>query len=316
MEYTEFICAVQQEMSQRMKGDVKVTAYTAVKNNDIQRRGIVLETPGINISPTIYLEEFYESYRKGRPLEKIVDEVAAFYQSIRQEKSWNYERILHFEGVKDRIVFKLINTGRNRALLETVPHREVLDLSLVFYVLLEMNSEGTAVMLVGNSHMEQWEIDMEMLWSAAVENSKRLLPAEFFTMNHAMQELLGTVPEAKRAEGNLLLGNNPERDRMYVLSNRIRNYGAACIVYPYVLEMIGNILAEDFYVLPSSVHEVVIVPSSGNIRYRELSDMVHEINVTQVPEEEILSDHAYYYECGNRTLSIKGESRRKKEAQR
>lgn len=82
---------------------------------------------------------------------------------------------------------------------------------------------------------------------------------------------------------------------MYVLSNKLKNYGAACIAYPYILDMLAGVLKENFYVLPSSVHEVIIVPESSQIRQSELERMVREINETQVPEEEILSNHAYFY---------------------
>ena len=85
------------------------------------------------------------------------------------------------------------------------------------------------------------------------------------------------------------------KDKMYVLSNKLKNYGAACIAYPYILDMLAGVLKENFYVLPSSVHEVIIVPESSQIRQSELERMVREINETQVPEEEILSNHAYFY---------------------
>ena len=91
-------------------------------------------------------------------------------------------------------------------------------------------------------------------------------------------------------------GELVEHFHMYVLSNKSRSYGAACIAYPHILEMIGGILRTDYYVLPSSVHEVVIVPCCENISAAELDEMIREINITQVDDEEVLSDHAYLYE--------------------
>ena len=87
----------------------------------------------------------------------------------------------------------------------------------------------------------------------------------------------------------------PEKDKMYVLSNKLKYYGAACIAYPNILDMLAGVLKETFYVLPSSVHEVIIVPESSQIRQSELDRMVREIYESQVPEEEILSNHAYFY---------------------
>lgn len=304
MNYREFTDAVKKQMNQRMEGGVQASLYTAVKNNGKERMGVLIETPGVNISPTIYLEEYYESYLKGRNLGQIVDEIIHFYNSIRQEESWDCERLRSYDGVRDRVVFKLVNTAKNRKFLDMMPHRSFLDLSIVFYVLLEATSDGTAALAVSNSHAEQWKVCADTLWADAVRNAKRLLPAEFVTMDHALKEILGeNTGIADRGEsGNLLLGDVREKDGMYILSNSLRSYGAACIAYPHILEMIGEILQTDYYVLPSSVHEVIIVPFSPGLDSRELDEMVREINVTQVAEEEVLSSHVYLFKRDMGTL--------------
>ena len=308
MNYREFVGAVEAGLNRKMEGGVRVSTYTAVKNNGKERTGVLIETPGVNISPTIYLEEYYEGYLAGKPVDMIVDGILEFYGNVRRRESWDYESVLSFEGVKDRIVFKLINTEKNRDLLEHIPHMELLDLSIVFYALLEITSEGTAAMLIENSHAGRWRVTAESLWELGKTNVKKLLPAEFFTMNYALHELTaGRVKKCEAAE-NLLTDADGERDAMYVLSNKIRNYGAACIAYPYVLRMIGQILGEDYYILPSSVHEVIIIPCSMSLRACEMDDMIREINITQVAEEEVLSDHSYLYiRCAEKLVT--GEAR-------
>ena len=105
-----------------MKGGVRASLYTAMKNNGKERTGILIEMPGINISPTIYLEEYYESYVAGRKIEQIVDDIKQLYEEIKQEKPWDCESFRDYEGVRNRIVFKVINTAKNRKFLRTVPH--------------------------------------------------------------------------------------------------------------------------------------------------------------------------------------------------
>lgn len=156
-----------------------------------------------------------------------------------------------------------------------------------------MSEEGTAAMVVNRSHADTWKVQAETLWEDAVKNVKNLLPAEFVTMNHALKSLLGDV---EYEEGDLLLEKKKDYDQMYVLSNKFRNYGAACIAYPNVLEMIGQILKKDYYILPSSVHEVIIVPYSEIYVCSKLDEMVREINSTQVEEEDVLSNHVYLYD--------------------
>lgn len=304
MNYREFVGAVEERLNQKMEGGVTVSTYRAVKNNGKERVGVLLETPGVNISPTIYLEEYYEGYLAGKSVDLIVDGILEFYENVRRRESWDYEKVLSFEGVKDRIVFKLINTEKNRDLLERVPHMELLDLSIVFYALLEVTDEGTAAMLIENSHAGKWKVTTDTLWEMGKENVRKLLPAEFFTMNYALRELVKGRAKSSAEPENLLTDSDADRDGMYVLSNQIRNYGAACIAYPYILRMIGQILGEDYYVLPSSVHEVIIIPCSMSLRASEMDAMIREINMTQVAEEEILSDHSYLYVRSTESLMM------------
>ena len=118
-----------------------------------------------------------------------------------------------------------------------------------------------------------------------------LLPDEFQTMRAVIEELTGMEETGKE-------------DRMYILSNEIRSYGAAAILYEGRLEKIGDYLKENYYVLPSSVHEVIIVPESEAPGQAELSRLVKEINETQVDPEEVLSNHAYYYDRKQKKLRI------------
>ena len=293
MTYIEFADAVEKMMNKKMKGGVRASLYTAMKNNGKERTGILIEMPGINISPTIYLEEYYESYVAGRKIEQIVDDIKQLYEEIKQEKPWDCESFRDYEGVRNRIVFKVINTAKNRKFLRTVPHLAFLDLSIVFYVLVDVSEEGTAAMVVNRSHADTWKVQAETLWEDAVKNVKILPEADFVTMNHALKSLLGDV---EYEEGDLLLEKKKDYDQMYVLSNKFRNYGAACIAYPNVLEMIGQILKKDYYILPSSVHEVIIVPYSEIYVCSKLDEMVREINSTQVEEEDVLSNHVYLYD--------------------
>ena len=313
MNYREFAGAVEKQMNYKLEGGVRASLYTAVKNNAKERTGVVIESPGINISPTIYLEEYFEDYLKGKNLEIIVSEILGFYDSIKQEASWDCERLRSYDGVKQRIVFKLVNTMKNRKFLDTVPHRSFFDLSIVFYVLFEVTEEGTAAMTVSDSHAKQWKVTADILWADAVRNVRRLLPAEFVTMNHALREMLmekGENTGHEKEDGNLLPGNNSERDGMYILSNVLRSYGAACIAYPNILEMIGEILQGDYYILPSSVHEVVVVPYSVGLDIAELDAMARETNLTQVAEEVVPSFHAYLYRRSTGML-CGGNARRK-----
>ena len=191
---------------------------------------------------------------------------------------------------KIKLGIKVIKTEKNRELLEEIPHLDVLDLSLTFYVILDRQCEGSATMQITNEYMRQWNLETEELYEMAMRSAVRLLPAEFCSLPDMIRRITGIEVEAIRGM---------QREcQMYVLTNSSKIQGAACMFYPHVLEMIGEILKEDFYILPSSIHEVIILPKSKGIAKEELDAMIQDINHTQVDTEEVLSDHAYLYERG------------------
>lgn len=304
MLYQEFVYAVEERVNRKLEGGVKASLYTATKNNGRQRQGMMIEYPGINISPTIYLEEFYERYQNGKTLDDIVKEILEYYEKIRCRSSWDASGVLDYEKMRKKIMPKLIHTDKNKELLCDVPHQELLDMSIVFYVLMDLTGKTTATMLVRNSHMREWGTDKETLYEDAKKNAGVLMPAQLFPMRKLVEQML----EEKETERINLLESSDyceiKKDYMYVLTNPCCIFGAACIAYPHVLEMVGEVLGEDFYILPSSIHETILVPASCSVQPDELNQMICEINATQVAAEEVLSDHCYYYDRAAKKVTM------------
>ncbi|MEF9839474.1 MAG: DUF5688 family protein [Lachnospiraceae bacterium] len=283
MDYQQFVRVVEQEVKGNAGTGVRVQLHTVMKNNGKERVGLAISEEKINISPTIYLEEYFEKFRQGREISNIVESILQLYEEVRFEHSWEGKYVRDFEKVKKQVVYKVINYKKNAELLNEIPYVGFLDLAVVFYVLLELNQHGTATMTIRNEHLKGWGVSREELLKAAQENTVRLLPAEFKTMKTVLEEML-TLNIAEDTE-----------DYMYVLSNPMKNFGACCILYDGILEKIGNRLGGNYYILPSSVHEVIIIPENQSPEKKELRIMITEINETQVAEEEILSNVPYYY---------------------
>jgi len=91
---------------------------------------------------------------------------------------------------------------------------------------------------------------------------------------------------------------------MFVLTNISRINGAACMLYEDVLSNFANSIDSDLYILPSSIHEVIIVPQVNNLDKTELCQMVKEVNAEGVADDEILSDHVYVYNRTNHTITL------------
>ena len=305
MEYQEFLCAIEEKLNKELKGGARASIYTAPKNNSSVKQGILIEEKGADMAPAIYLEDFYERVKEGEEIQVVVREIVEFYASVKEEVPWNCDILRAYETVRNHVIFRLVNTDKNIELLQCIPSIPILDLSIVFCVLMGKNEKETASIQISNEHLKKWGVQTEELYRAAVRNTMRFLPAEFFTMRHAIE---GMFEEEKQETENLLeqkWNKKKDKDVMYILTNGIRSFGAACIVYPHVLEMIGEMLKEDFFILPSSIHETIIVPESEGMDQDEMSEMVHEINETQVAPEEVLSNHAYFYRRTGNKLMVK-----------
>lgn len=303
MDYKEFVCAVEREMNVRLEGKAKASRQIVVKNNHTEKEGIVVESDGDNLTPTIYLDGFYEAYRKGVEFSRVVDNVELFYEKVCRKESWSRGAILDFEGVKNQIVFRVIGTAANREFLKGVPHKEVLDLSIVFYIMIEMEKDGEASMPVMWEHLRRWGIKESELFSLAMKNTTELLPPCLYNIDQVIAGLASPDGFWMNMD-NLLEEEESRPDKMYVLTNKTQKNGAACMFYPNVLKQVGDVLRQDYYLIPSSVHEMIVFPVSSGVNYKNLNEMIVQVNQDQVQPEEVLSDHAYFCRFQSHVLEM------------
>ena len=179
-----------------------------------------------------------------------------------------------------------------------VPHVRVLDLALVFCCLVDASTLGTATILIYNQHLKLWNLTKDDLCSLAYKNTPILLPCEIRDMSDVIADLFSHAGPVSGFED--IAGVIP----MYVLTNKTKLNGSACILYHNLLQDFAETIESDLYLLPSSVHEILILPSYIDNTPKELSDIVREVNRTQLSAEEILSDHVYFYsrETGQITI--------------
>ncbi|MFI3208179.1 MAG: DUF5688 family protein [Eubacteriales bacterium] len=293
MEYKEFVCAIQRDVNVLVGKDMRVELHTAIKNNGKERVALIIRDEAVNITPSIYLEEYFEQLQEGRTIRDIVEAIIELYDQIKLYKSIDVDVYDDYSKVRSMLACKIINLEKNKKLLEDTPYKKILDLAIVFYLLADAGPYGSSTMLIKKEHIDQWNVSLEELSKDAMRNVEKILPFQFQTMTSVVCEILD---EKAREE---LEGRE---ERMYVLSNARRCLGAASMFYKGRLKAIGEALGENFYILPSSIHEVIIVPESKAPSEQDIVDMITEINDTQVDEEEVLSYHPYYYICERERL--------------
>ncbi len=259
----------------------KVFIQSVPKNNGIKLDGLVIIQDEMNIAPTIYLNYYYQKYQEGMDFSEICREILENYKTNKPSIPIDIHFFTDFEKIKSRIVYRLINFRQNLELLDDVPYVRFLDLALVFYCLLPAYEEQNASIQIRMSHLDLWKTSLRELIRLSEENTPRLLEWE-------IQDMASVVEENAHL---------PSEDcyPMLILSNKSHLNGAGCILYKDLLKNLSRKLDMDFFILPSSVHEVILLPTKTKDAMGELSAMVKEINAAEIAREDLLSDHAYYY---------------------
>ncbi len=287
MTYQEFKETIYSSIVARCDQSAEVHISTFTKNNDVQLDGLVIYDRDNPVSPTLYLNDFYPMITKGMSIEEVTDRIFLTYQKAKKDSIFDPNMLADFSLVKDKIIFKLVNQKSNTSLLMDVPYLEYLDLAIVFAIMIPIHDElGT--ILVRNSFLEDWQVTKEDLFEFAKVNTYQLLQPEITPIESILTDMLP-------AEEKELFGDLTPAYPMYVFTNEKRIAGAGVICYPDLLKHFSESLDCDFYILPSSIHEVIVIPMLSSMDINSLTEMVQQVNATQVAPEEILSDHAYYY---------------------
>ncbi len=290
MTYETFKKAVLNRLSEDIPDPKQISIQSVCKNNGKYLDGLVILENNVNIAPTIYLDYYYEYYRSENSFPAAYERILEHYRQNRTDEHIDVRFFTDFERTRPRIVLKLIHYEKNRQLLKEIPHIRFLDLAIVFYCFIPIDPKlGNATILIRNSHLELWNQTAQTLYPLVMENSRRLLAPQLHNMNSLLEDILPSsgYPTVVVPEDPLY--------PMYVLTNKQNMFGAACLLYDGLIRSYAEQFQTDFYLLPSSIHETILVPAIRNDRIQDFSEMVHEVNETQVSGEEFLSDHAYYY---------------------
>lgn len=284
------------EMMKGIAGDrYEIQKEEKLKNNGVRQTGITAVRQGEHVFPIVYLEPYYNDYLYGEgTVCETVEELCKILEEHmgKSLQSLRINDLREWETTKDRVSAKLVNAEMNRELLEQVPHRIVMDLAEIYFVKVgRCGQEGFGTILVRNEQEQAWGVDENILHETAIKNLMEE-SGEFVSMAEIMKEVGKS-------------GRDPEMDdpEMYVLTNQSRLYGAAELLDENMLKCIAEQLQGDYMILPSSVHELIVLKDTDR-PHNELADMVKEINSTCLAPDEVLSNHVYRYDRNTREVSI------------
>ena len=204
------------------------------------------------------------------------------------ENEFDIESITSWNRCKERIIPKLVGVENNRDFLKERPYTEIADLAVVYCILLEESSDGSMTVPITNQLMSSWEVSVDEIHEVAITNMLTLTPTSFRSMAQVMQEMMGLSDEEMEEMGMV------SGEQMYILTNKQKLNGASALLDSKMMEAIYERIGE-FYILPSSTHEVIVCSFSNRMDVEDLRTMVKEVNDTQVAPEDLLSYSVYSY---------------------
>lgn len=260
-----------------------------MKNNGVVCTGLIICVRGENLSPNIYLEYFYGMHRKGKAMDEILRAIQAEYEEARGQLCARQYQTMDEKTVRDNLFLKLINRERNKEMLEGCPYIPFHDLAVSFRYLVKQDADGIASAILREKEMELWNLTTDEVFRLARENTMRLFPMRLAKLNDMIPIGLTELAEC------------PD---MYVLTNRQQINGATSILYTNVLEQFAEQVESSFYILPSSIHEVLLLPDCSSMDADYLRKSVREINACAVADMDYLSDNVYYYDRKDKSVHV------------
>lgn len=288
MEIKEFSKVMAREVKDKLGEEIDIESAEVVKNNGVVYHALTIRKKGQCIAPTIYIDRMLERYNRGVLLMSLVDEVVALYRQCAPASDVDVNLFDDFSKVSEHLFFKVVNYKKNKKKLENVPIKRVCDLALVPLAMFDHPKMGTGTVTIDNSLLGAWEISKEELWENVVESAPQVAPPKIKGLSDFLTSITG-MESGCELDGALC--------GIYVLTNTSGNLGAGTIFYPGVLRGIAEDHECDLLIIPSSIHECIVIPDSGlctDTAY--LKEIIMEVNRTTVADEEILSDNLYMYD--------------------
>lgn len=297
---------VKEAVKNQLGDDYQIELHKVNKNNGIVLTGISILSPNssCNISPTIYLNNYYEAYRDEKiSISFIIEDIISTYNKNKIDKKFDVSSFLNFEKIKNKIIYKLINAEKNSELLKDVPHIPYLDLAIVFEVLIseEMETGENATILIHHNHTKLWNTSLEEIYNIAMKNTPNLLQYEVKNLKNLICDMLYTGDSVDEIN---IQDNVDDIIPMYVLSNKNKIHGASAILYPNLLADFAKAVNNNLIIIPSSIHECILLPVNNTDEIEHIRMMIKEVNNTQLNAEELLSYNPYYFDKETGKLNI------------
>lgn len=293
MNFEEFMAWVKENITSKdLKETSQVEISVVKKNNGVSKAGLSIREDEHDVSPLLYLDDYYIHYQNGELLENIIRNIRADYDKKVQIAAVKIPNLQEFENIRGRVIYRLVNYEKNKEILEDCPHIRLYDLAVTFRWVARIDDVGVSTSLITNKQVKEWGVSVNDLVLAARQNTPRLFPAQIIDMEEMLAGMVSFILY-------------PSAIPMYILTNKQELNGASALLYGDILKDFANKKGADMYILPSSIHEVIMVPADRINDPTKLLSIVHDANTTVVSIGDVLSDSVYYYDRKKDQILVK-----------
>ena len=260
----------------KLQKDFSFTEQMIHKHNR-DLHGIIVRQAGKSIAPVFYYEDLYSSYCNGTSLEQCIKEVVKFVTGKTMPDDNFREQLISWDYICEKLILKLINQKRNSSLLSESPYMSFGDMALVVQIYLDDESLGKGAITVDQDLIRMWNISKNTVFSRAMENMKKYAITAI--------DLLDYAGDGKKID--------PETPKIYVYSYDAPFPGAAAIIRNDKLHEFAESKEMDFYLLPVSMHEALLIEYKKDISKEFLFGMLNSINTDKGLSDSMISDEVY-----------------------
>lgn len=303
--YNEIIEAVKDELPDILKEVVSVERIEQMKVNDEKLVGICVRLSENAVAPTIYLDEFFEAYREGIPVEQIAQHILCMTAEAGMHAPEVGSISMKYEDVADKLTMQMVEGERNKVRLKDLVYRPVDNgMVMIPYIEIARDDDGGSYRTAVTKDMaREFDYDIDMLLDQAFENLVTKNEPALYEMGNFDDKPQTRNPMHEEFEINPFHG-------MYILTNNRKDEGASVLFYPGMDTRIGELLGSNYFALPGSLHEFIIVPDNGLHDAQQLRQVVKEANAAIIPPNEVLSDRVLYFDREkNKLCELKGRER-------
>ena len=293
LSYQEFSVCVREYLEKNVSPGVEMTTGRRNRRGGKLKDTVEFHGKGDNFGRVFYIEDMYMEYLQGAAPELIADGVLQMCTGGLPD---GVLRFLDYEQVKEHLTLRLVNYEKNREVLDDFIYRPFLDLALTCRIICPAEENVLRTMAVSYALLDRWGVSEEEVFSQAEDCMRRYEPP-------VLRPLRDILPYKDQGR----MSSSRESD-LYILTTRSGISGASALLTSENVQTLAEQLGRDILVLPSSIHEMLLLPDWGEWETGALRKIVKDINRNVVAEEDFLSDNIYRYRLADHKFVIEQET--------